>query len=115
LQAEAPPRRLEELIDRLGRQFPPSPVDEEVDRAFTAGERTFTVIVTIPDELVPAAILAVDELGAVLAELDRWTADERVGLLPASPAVRAHIASYLDSMRTQLEAGLTEVSAAPRE
>ena len=43
LAPEAAPARLEDLIVRLVRQFPPNPVDDVADRAFLAGEPSFQV------------------------------------------------------------------------
>ena len=70
LDPEAPSARLEELIDRLSRQFPRSPVDEVAERAYLAKEPSFAVRYALPDELVPAALAACvggeELLGAVL-------------------------------------------------
>jgi len=106
LAADTPAQRLDALLERLERQFPPSPVDELVDRAYRAGEPTFTVEQTIPDKLVPTALAACDELEALLAELDQWAEDPAVQLLAAPPEVRAYSTSYLAMARDQLRAGL---------
>jgi len=70
IQHDAPSRRLEALGARLEQQFPPSQIEETADRAYFAGEATFTATVELPDELVPAAITACDQLDALLDELD---------------------------------------------
>jgi hypothetical protein len=102
LQPDSPPRRLENLIERLNRQFPPSHVDELVDAAYQAGEASFSARVSVPDELVPAAIAACDELDALLDELDRWAEDPEVRLLDVPDEVRAYRAAYLAQAREQL-------------
>jgi hypothetical protein len=104
LQPDAPLRRLEALRARLEQQFPPSHVEETADGAYQAGEATFTATVELPDELVPAAITACDQLDALLDELDRWAADPQVQLLPAPPEVRAYLKRYLAQAREQLHA-----------
>ena len=102
LQHDTPPRRLEALGARLEQQFPPSQAEETADAAYEAGEATFTATVELPDELVPAAITACDQLEALLDELDRWAADPAVQLLPAPPEVRAYLKRYLAQARQQL-------------
>ena len=106
LQPDTPPRRYDELVARLRAQFGQSPVDQIVDRAYTAGEATFTVTRTIPDELVPAALAACDELEALLGDLERWAADARMNLLEAPAEVRAYATAYLAQARTQLQAAM---------
>jgi hypothetical protein len=100
LAPDATPLRLEGLIARLERQFPPSPVDEIADRAYQAGLETYTAVVTIPDELVETALAACDELEALLDELDRWAV--QADLLPAPDDVRAYRTAYLAQAREQL-------------
>ena len=87
LAPEAAPARLEDLVDRLGRQFPPSPVDEVADRAYLAKEPSFRVRYALPDELVPAALDACDEI-------------ER--LLEAPEDIKRYRKAYLDQVRAQL-------------
>ena len=107
LAPEAAPARLEDLVERLGRQFPPSPVDEVADRAYLASEPSFVVRYALPDELVPAALDACDRIDELLDEFDRWADAEGVHLLEAPEDVKAYRKAYLDQVRTQLQ------SAAP--
>ena len=102
LRHDAPSRRLEALGVRLGQQFPPSQVEETADRAYRAGEATFTATVKLPDELVPAAITACDQLEALIDELNRWAADPEMQLLPAPPEIRSYLKRYLAQARQQL-------------
>jgi hypothetical protein len=103
LAPEAPPARFTELLERLGRQFPRSPVDEVADQAYLAKESVFTVRVTLPDELVPAALAACDELEALLDELDGWAETEELRLLAAPEDVKRYRNAYLAQARTQLQ------------
>jgi hypothetical protein len=107
LAPEAAPARLEDLVERLGRQFPPSPVDEVADRAYLASEPAFVVRYALPDELVPAALDACDRIDELLDEFDRWADAEGVHLLEAPEDVKAYRKAYLDQVRAQLQ------SAAP--
>ena len=113
LQHDAPSRRLEALGARLERQFPPSQVEETADRAYRAGEAIFTATVELPDEWVPAAITACDQLEALIDELDRWAADPEVQLLPAPPEVRAYLKRYLAQARQQLHQARPPSRAVP--
>jgi hypothetical protein len=103
LAPEAAPARLEELVERLSRQFPPSPVDEVADRAYLAREPAFVVRYALPDELVPAALDACDRIQELLDEFDRWADAEGVRLLEAPDDVRAYRKAYLDQVRAQLQ------------
>jgi len=103
LAPEAAPARFEELIDRLSRQFPPSPVDEVADRAYLAREPSFGVRYDLPDELVPAALAACDELEELLDEFDRWADAEGVQLLEAPEDIKQYRKAYLDQVRAQLQ------------
>jgi hypothetical protein len=105
LQPDAPPRRLDELVERLRRQFPRSPADEVAEQAYMAGEPTFTVRFSVPDELVPAALDACDELAALIDELDRWTGTSDLGLLEAPEDVKRYRSEFLAQTRAQLQAG----------
>jgi hypothetical protein len=102
LSPEAPPARFERLLERLTGQFPRSPVDEVADRAFLAREPSFAVRVTLPDELVSAALEACDELEALLDDLDRWAGTESVQLLETPEDVRRYRKAYLAQARAQL-------------
>jgi hypothetical protein len=102
MQPDAPPRRLVELVDRLRRQFPRSPTDEMAERAFMAGQPTFTVRFSIPDELVPAALEACDEVEALMDELDRWAGAGDLGLLAAPEDVKRYRVELLAQTRAQL-------------
>jgi hypothetical protein len=102
LSPDAPPARFEQLLARLASQFPRSPVDDVADRAYLAKEPTFAVRVTLPDELVPAALEACDELEALLDDLDRWAGTAPVQLLEAPEDVRRYRKAYLAQARAQL-------------
>ena len=104
LAPEAAPARFEELVDRLGRQFPRSPVDEVADQAYLSKEPSFAVRYTLPDELVPAALDACDELEKLLDEFDRWADADGVQLLKAPEDVKHYRKVYLDQVRAQLKA-----------
>ena len=104
LAPEAAPARLEELIDRLTQQFPRSPVDEVADQAYLAGQPSFSVRYALPDELVPVALDACDQLEDMLDEIDRWAQAESVQLLEAPDDIRRYRKAYLDQVRVQLKA-----------
>jgi len=104
LAPEAAPARFEAVVDRLSSQFPRSPVDEVADRAYLDKEPSFAVRYTLPDELVPAALDACDELEALLDEFDRWAGAEGVRLLEAPDDVKQYRKVYLDQVRAQLKA-----------
>jgi hypothetical protein len=103
---DAPPRRFHDLVERLRRQFPPTPIDEAAERAFRAGEPSFTVRVTMPDELVPVALAACDELEALLDELDDWARTGELSLLEAPEEVRRYRTAYLAQARARLRGAL---------
>ena len=104
LAPETAPARFEKLIDRLSRQFPRSPVDEVADQAYLSREPSFAVRYTLPDELVPAALDACDELEELLDEFDRWADAEGVRLLEAPDDVKQYRKVYLGQVRAQLKA-----------
>jgi hypothetical protein len=103
LAPEAAPARLEDLITRLRRQFPPNPVDEVADRAFLSRAPSFRVRFALPDELVPAALDACDRLEELLDEFDRWVNAEGVQLLEAPEEIKQYRKAYLDQVRAQLQ------------
>jgi hypothetical protein len=104
LAPETAPGRLEELVDRLGRQFPRSPADDVADQAYLAKQASFAVRYVLPDELVPAALDAIEQLEALLDDIDRWAGAEGVQLLEAPEDVRRYRRAYLDQVRRQLQA-----------
>jgi hypothetical protein len=104
LAPEAAPARLEDLVDRLSRRFPPSPVDEVADRAYLAKEPSFRVRYSLPDELVPAALDACDEIERLLDEFDLWARTEDVRLLEAPEDIKRYRKAYLDQVKAQLTA-----------
>jgi hypothetical protein len=114
LGPDAPPRRLNELAERLRGQFPRSPADEVAEQAFKAGEPTFTVRYTIPDELVPAALDACDQVEALMEELDRSARAGEHGLLEAPEDVKRYRAEYLAQTRDQLRGAAAGRGAAGR-
>jgi hypothetical protein len=103
LAPEAAPARLEDLVQRLSGQFPRSPVDEVADRAYLAKEPSFAVRYALPDELVPAALDACDQLEELLDEFDRWAGAEGVHLLEAPQDIKRYRKAYLDQVRAQLQ------------
>jgi hypothetical protein len=103
LAPEAAPARLEDLVERLSRQFPRSPVDEVADRAYLAKEPSFAVRYALPDELVPAALAACDQLEELLDEFDRWADAEGVQLLEAPEDIKRYRQAYLGQVRAQLQ------------
>jgi hypothetical protein len=103
LAPDAAPARFEELLGRLAAQFPRSPVDEVADQAYLAKQPAFALRVTLPDELVPAALEACDQLEALLDELDHWAGTDTVQLLEAPDEVRRYRKAYLDQARAQLK------------
>jgi hypothetical protein len=102
LAPEAVPARLEQLVERLRGQFPRSPVDEVADQAYLAKEPSFSVRYTLPDELVPAALDACDQIEELLNEFDRWASTEAVRLLEAPEDIKRYRKVYLDQVRAQL-------------
>jgi hypothetical protein len=104
LAPEAAPARLEELVIRLSSQFPRSPVDEIADQAYLAQQPSFSARYTLPDELVPAALVACDELEDLLDEFDRWAQADSVRLLEAPDDIKRYRKAYLDQVRVQLRA-----------
>ena len=104
LAPEAAPARLEGLIDRLTQRFPRSPVDEVADQAYLAGQPSFSVRYALPDELVPVALDACDQLEDMLDEIDRWAQAESAQLLEAPDDIRRYRKAYLDQVRVQLKA-----------
>ena len=104
LAPEAAPARLEDLVDRLSRQFPPSPVDEVADHAYVAEQPSFVARYALPDELVPAALDALQQIQDLLDEFDRWAEAEGVRLLEAPEDIKRYRTAYLDQVRTQLRA-----------
>lgn len=104
LAPEAAPARLEELIHQLSQQFPRSPVDEVADQAYLAKEPSFGVRYDLPDELVPVALDACDQLEELLDEIDRWADSDGVQLLEAPGDVKRYRKAYLDQIRAQLQA-----------
>jgi hypothetical protein len=102
LAPEAAPARLEDLVERLSRQFPSSPVDEIADRAYLAKQPSFVARYALPDELVPAALDACDRIEELLDEFDRWADADGVRLLEAPEDVRRYRKAYLDQVRSQL-------------
>ncbi|HEV3465016.1 MAG TPA: hypothetical protein VG846_13685, partial [Actinomycetota bacterium] len=64
---------------------------------------SFSVRYSLPDELVPAALKACDQLEALLDELDRWAATDAVQLLEVPEDVRRYRQAYLAQARAQLQ------------
>jgi hypothetical protein len=105
LQPEAPPRRYEDLSERLLVQFGHAQVDPVVDSAYLAREPSFLARIEIPDEQVGELLDVCDQLIRVCEELDRWAQDSGGEILEASPEIRAYRAAFLAQLRDQLAAG----------
>ena len=93
---------IRDSIEQLTQQFPRSPVDDVADQAYLAKEPSFAVRYALPDELVPAALAACDQLEELLDEFDRWADDEGVRLLEAPEDIKRYRKAYLDQVRAQL-------------
>jgi hypothetical protein len=59
---------------------------------------------SLPDELVPAALDACDQLEDLLDEIDRWAEAESAQLLEAPDDLKRYRKAYLDQVRAQLKA-----------
>ena len=104
LEPSSPPRRYEELVERLYRVLGLSAATDAVDRAFLAGAATFTATITIPDESVTAGLRVCDQVSASLEELDALPGDGDNELLAAPPEVRDYQRAFLAQLRAQLQA-----------
>ncbi len=93
---------LDELLRHMAGQFGAPPVDDAADRAFLAGESSFTTTVTVPDELVPSVLSACDDLERLLEELDRWVHEAGTDLLEAPEDVKRYRRAYIGQIRAQL-------------
>ena len=78
--------------------------DDVVDQAYLAGQPSFSARYTLPDELVPIALDACDQLEGMLDEIDRWAEAESVQLLEAPDDIKRYRKAYLDQVRVQLKA-----------
>jgi hypothetical protein len=104
LGPETLPRRWEAAIGRFYQLLRLAPVTEAVDRAYLAGEPTFSAAVDIPDESVPEALAACEELQRLHGELERWTWEADAELLAFSEDIHRYDAAFLDQARAQLQA-----------
>jgi hypothetical protein len=104
LPPDSMPRRWEAAVGRFYRSLNLGPVSEAVDRAFVAGEPAFAVEVTVPDEQLPAALAACQELEALLGDVLRWAQESDADVLNLSEEVRGHYAAFIGQARAQLEA-----------
>jgi hypothetical protein len=59
---------------------------------------------SLPDELVPAALHACDQLEDLLDEIDRWAEAESAQLLESPDDLKRYRKAYLDQVRAQLKA-----------
>ena len=59
---------------------------------------------TLPDELVPTALDACDEIEELLDEFDLWARTETVLLLEAPDDIKRYRKAYLNQVRAQLTA-----------
>jgi hypothetical protein len=88
-------------------------VTEAVDRAFQAGEPTFTADVAVPDEQTREALAACDELDRLLGDLRRWAQESDADVLSFPDDVRAYYAAFIVQARAQLQAGATQGAGLP--
>lgn len=93
---------LDELLEHAAGQLGALPVDDEADRAFLAGEASFTATVTVPDELVPSVLSACDDLERLLEDLDRWVGEAGTDVLEAPEDVKRYRRAYIGQIRAQL-------------
>jgi hypothetical protein len=94
---------LDELLARMAGQLGRLPIDEAADRAFLAGEPSFTTTMTVPDDQVPSILSACDGLERVLQELDRWVCETGADVLEAADDVKRYRRAYIHQIRAQLQ------------
>lgn len=94
---------LDDLLARMAGQLGTLPVDDAVDRAFLAGEPTFTAVLTVPDDHAPSILSACDLLERLLQELDRWVRETAGNLLDAPDDVKRYRRACIDQIREQLQ------------
>jgi hypothetical protein len=104
LPPESLPRRWEAAVGRFYRSLSLGPVSEAVDRAFVAGEPAFAVEVAVPDEQLPAALAACQELEVLLGDLLAWARESDADVLDLPEEVRGYYAAFVAQARAQLEA-----------
>jgi hypothetical protein len=104
LPPDSMPRRWEAAVGRFYRSLNLGPVSEAVDRAFVAGEPAFAVEVAVPDEQLPAALAACQELEALLGDVLRWAQESDADVLNLSEDVRSYYDAFIRQARAQLEA-----------
>jgi hypothetical protein len=102
LPPDSPPRRWEAAVGRFYARLHLGPVTEVVDRAFEAGEPAFAVDVTVPDEQVPAALAACEELHGLLDGLERWARQSDADVLALPEDVRGYYAAFLAQASARL-------------
>jgi len=105
LPPDSLPRRWEAAVGRFYARLHLGPVTEAVDRAFEAGEPAFATDVTVPDEQVPAALAAVEELDRLVGDLRRWAQESDADVLSFPDGVQAYYTGFIAQARTQLQAG----------
>lgn len=93
---------LDELLARMATHLGTPPVDDAADRAFLAGEPSFTATMTVPDEQVPSVLSACDVLERLLEELDRWVRETGADVLEAPDDVKRYRRAYIHQIRAQL-------------
>ena len=104
LPPDSLPRRWEAAVGRFYVCLHLEPVTEAVDRAFQVGEPAFTADVAVPDEQVPQALAACDELDRLLGDLRRWAQESDADVLSFPDDVRAYYAAFIVQARAQLQA-----------
>jgi hypothetical protein len=97
------PRRWEAAVGRFYACLHLAPVTEAVDRAFQAGEAAFTADVAVPDERVPEALAACNELDRLIEDLRRWAQESDADVLSFPDDVRAYYAAFIVHARAQLQ------------
>ena len=105
LPPDSLPRRWEAAVGRFYARLHLGPVTEAVDRAFEAGEPAFATDVTVPDEQVPAALAAVEELDRLVGDLRRWAQESDADVLSFPDGVQAYYTGFIAQARAQLQAG----------
>ena len=103
LPAGSLPRRWEAAVGRFYACLHLAPVTEAVDRAFQAGEPRFAADVTVPDEQVPEALAACNEVDRLLGDLRRWAQESDADVLSFPDDVRGYYAAFIVQARAQLQ------------
>jgi hypothetical protein len=104
LPPDSLPRRWEAAVGRFYVRLHLGPVTEAVDRAFEAAEPAFAIDVTVPDEQVPAALEACEELDRLVGDLRRWAQESDADVLSLPGDVQTYYTAFIAQARVQLQA-----------